>query len=112
MVGVVGSRQEGEKEVFPSQVEFIRTLSGKINHLHLIDSNNACHKDAEGNDETSAHPPFGTGVIDFDVIMPELTKAARLSHDWWTVDLCFYPDAWTVTAQCKKALDALVEKYG
>mgnify|MGYP005834428861 CR=1 FL=1 len=112
MVGVVGARQDGEREVFASQVEFIRLLSGRINHLHLIDSDNTCHKDAAGNDETSAHPPFGTGVLNFDEIMPELVKAARLPHDWWTVDLCFYPDAWQATATCKTALDKLIEKYG
>lgn len=112
MVGVNGVRQEGEKETFPSQVEFIRFLSGRINHIHVIDSDNTCHKDAEGNDETSAHPPFGLGVLDFDSIMPELVKAARLSHDWWTIDLCFWPDAWEATARCKTRLDQLVEKYG
>ena len=112
MVGVVGARQEGAKETFASQVEFIRLLSGRINHVHLIDSDNTCHKDAQGNDETSAHPPFGLGLLDFDELMPELLKAARLPHDWWTVDLCFWPDAWQATAQCKTALDSLVEKYG
>jgi len=112
MVGVNGARQEGEKETFPSQIEFIRLLSGRINHIHLIDSDNGCHKDAQGNDETSSHPPFGLGVLNFDEILPELNKAARLSHDWWTIDLCFWPDAWNATQQCKKAVDALVEKYG
>jgi sugar phosphate isomerase/epimerase len=112
LVGVVGARQEGEKETFPSQVEFIQTLSGRINHIHFIDSDNSCHKDADGNDETSAHPPFGTGILDFDKIVPELVKAARLPHDWWTIDLCFWPDAWAATAVCKKKLDELVEKYG
>jgi len=112
MVGVNGTRQEGEKEVFPAQIDFIRFLSGRIFHLHLIDSDNSCHKDAAGNDETSAHPPFGAGVLDFDELMPELVKASRLPHDWWTVDLCFYPDAWGATAACKKALDQLILKYG
>jgi sugar phosphate isomerase/epimerase len=112
MVGVNGTRQDGEKEVFPSQADFIRFLSGRIFHLHLIDSDNSCHKDAAGNDETSAHPPFGAGVLDFDELMPELVKASRLPHDWWTVDLCFYPDAWGATAACKKALDQLILKYG
>jgi len=112
MVGVNGTRQEGQKETFPSQVEFIRFLSGRIVHLHLIDSDNTCHKDANGQDETSAHPPFGLGVIDFDQVMPELLKAARLPHNWWTIDLCFWPDAWNATADCKKALDNLIRKYG
>jgi sugar phosphate isomerase/epimerase len=112
MVGVVGARQEGEKEVFSNQIELIRLLSGRINHIHLIDSDNTCHKDAKGEDETSAHPPFGLGVLNFDEIMPELVSAARLSHDWWTIDLCFWPDAWTATRDCKAALDKLVAKYG
>lgn len=112
MVGVVGARQDGQKETFPNQVEFIRSLEGRINHIHLIDSDNTCHKDAQGNDETSAHPPFGLGVLNFDEIMPALLKSAELPHDWWTVDLCFWPDAWQATETCKKALDVLIERYG
>ena len=112
MVGVMGARQEGEKEVFANQVELIRMLNGRINHIHVIDSDNKCHKDAKGEDETSAHPPFGMGVLNFDEIMPELVKASRLSHDWWTIDLCFWPDAWAATATCKTALDGLIAKYG
>ena len=112
MVGVVGTRQEGEKEVFENQVELIRMLDGRINHIHVIDSDNTCHKLEDGTDETSAHPPFGLGVLDFDEIMPELVKASRLRHDFWTIDLCFWPDAWAATESCKKKLDELVEKYG
>jgi sugar phosphate isomerase/epimerase len=112
MIAVNGARQEGVKETFPNQIEFIRKLDGRIFHIHLIDSDNTCHKDASGADETSAHPPFGRGVLDFDEIMPELAKASRLPHDWWTIDLCFYPDAWAATAECKKRVDELVEKYG
>ncbi len=112
MVGVVGARHEGGKEVFANQVEYIKMLNGRINHIHLIDSDNTCHKDANGEDETSAHPPFGMGVLNFDEILPELIKAARLSHDWWTIDLCFYPDAWAATESCKKSLDSLIAKYG
>jgi sugar phosphate isomerase/epimerase len=112
MVGVNGARQEGEKEVFPTQVEYIRFLSGRINHVHLIDSDNTCHKDAEGNDETSTHFPFGLGVLNFDEIVPELVKAARTPHDWWTIDLCYWPDAWDATAQSKAFLDRLIVKYG
>ena len=112
MVGVYGARQEGEKETYPSQVEFIRLLDGRINHIHLIDSDGTCHKDAQGNDETSTHLPLGKGVIDFDSIMPELVKASRLAHDWWTIDLCFWPDAWDATAECKSHLDGLIAKYG
>lgn len=112
MVGVIGARQEGEKETFPNQIELIHKLSGRINHIHLIDSDNQCHKDAQGNDETSAHPPFGLGVLNFDEILPELLKASRTTHDWWTIDLCFWPDAWAATESCKKFVDGLVAKFG
>lgn len=112
MVSVNGARQEGEPETFPSQLDLIAMLEGRINHIHLIDSDNSCHKDADGNDETSSHPPFGKGVIDFDQVVPALVKASRLPHDWWTIDLCFWPDAWQATADCKKTLDNLIEKYG
>ncbi len=112
MVAVVGARHEGEKEVYGNQVEFIKKLDGRINHIHVIDSDNKCHKDAKGEDETSAHPPFGLGILNFDEIMPELVKASRLTHDWWTIDLCFWPDAWAATATCKTALDGLIAKYG
>jgi sugar phosphate isomerase/epimerase len=112
MVGVNGARQEGAKEVFPTQTDFLRSLSGRINHVHLIDSDNTCHKAADGTDETSAHPPFGAGVLDFDAIVPELIKASRLPDDWWAIDLCFYPDAWAVTEVCKKRIDTLNKKFG
>jgi len=112
MVGVNGSRQEGAKQTFASQLAFIRLLDGRINHIHLIDSDNTCHKDASGADETSTHPPFGLGVLDFDAIMPELAKAARLPDDWWTIDLCFWQDAWGATADCKKRADELIARFG
>lgn len=112
MIAVVGGRHHGAKETLPGgQLEFIDRLSGRINHIHLIDSDNSFHKDAAGHDETSAHPPFGDGVIDFDQIVPRLAKE-KLAHDWWTIDLCFYPDAWKLTERCKLALDELNRKYG
>lgn len=112
MIAVVGGRQPDPKEILPGgQLELIDRLSGRINHIHLIDSDNTFHKDAQGSDETSAHPPFGDGMIDFDQIVPRLARE-RLSHDWWTIDLCFYPDAWTATERCKQSLDELNRKYG
>jgi sugar phosphate isomerase/epimerase len=112
MVAVVGARQHGQKETLPGgQLEFIDKLSGRINHIHLIDSDNTCHKDAAGNDETSTHAPFGDGVVDFDGIVPRLAKE-NVGQDWWTIDLCFWDNAWDVTARCKTALDALNRKYG
>ena len=112
MVSVVGARQPGEREVLEGgQVEFIERLSGRINHVHLIDSDNTCHKDAEGNDETSMHLPFGRGLVDFDAIVPRLA-AEDVGHDWWTIDLCFWPDAWAATEECKAYTERLNQTYG
>jgi sugar phosphate isomerase/epimerase len=107
MVAVVGARQPGAKETLPGGVvELAQRLRGKINHIHLIDSDGTLH-----DDETSTHAPFGEGKIDFDPLLRELGKN-DMGHDWWTIDLCFWPDAWTVTEQCKKAIDELNETYG
>jgi len=51
------------------------------------------------------------GVVEFDPILESLSRE-ELAHDWWTVDLCFWPDAWDATAACKTAMDGFVEKYG
>ena len=111
MVSVVGARHPGEKETLPGgQVELIGMLSGRINHIHLIDSDNTCHKDQDGEDETSMHLPFGDGVVDFDPILKALAKE-ELSHDWWTIDLCFWPDAWDATERCKKTVDTFIAEY-
>ena len=107
MVAAVGARQPGKKETLPGgALELAQRLRGKINHLHLIDSDGTLH-----DDETSTHAPFGDGLIDFDELIPELNRAG-VPHDWWTIDLCFWPDAWTVTEKCKKAVDELNAKYG
>ncbi len=107
MVAHVGARQPGEKETLPGGAkELIEKLSGKINHIHLIDSDGTLH-----DDETSTHAPFGDGELDFDELVPALNKAG-CPHDWWTVDLCFWPNAWDVSSKCKKAIDELNAKYG
>lgn len=106
MVAVVGSRQPGEKETLPGgALELAQKLSGKINHLHLIDSDGTLH-----DDETSTHAPFGDGILDFDTLIPELLKAG-VPHDWWTIDLCFWEDAWAVTEKCKIAIDEMNRKF-
>ncbi len=111
MVSVVGARQPGQKEVFENgQSDFIKKLSGRINHIHLIDSDNKCHKDADGNDETSTHIPFGQGFVKFDEIVPLLNQV-NMPHDWWTIDLCFWDNAWEVTEECKKGIDKLNQQY-
>jgi len=106
MVAGKGARQPGEKETLPGgALELAQKLRGKINHIHLIDSDGTLNEH-----ETSAHPPFGDGYLNFDELVPELLKN-DLGHDWWTIDLCFWPDAWELTERCKKAVDELNKKY-
>lgn len=107
MVAGVGARQPGEKEVLEGgTLELAKRLKGKINHIHLIDSDGKLNEH-----NTSAHPPFGDGYLDFDAIVPALNESG-CPHDWWTIDLCFWPDAWTLTERCKKSIDELNAKYG
>jgi len=107
MVAVYGARQPGEKETLNGgQLEFIEKLSGKINHIHLIDSDGTLH-----HDETSTHPPFGEGELNFDELVPRLAKEST-PQNGWTIDLCFWPKAWEATQKCKTAIDELNQKYG
>ncbi|NOZ24153.1 MAG: sugar phosphate isomerase/epimerase [Planctomycetes bacterium] len=107
MCAVVAARQaEPVEKLKGGAVEFAGMLKGKIGHIHLIDSDNTLH-----DDETSTHAPFGQGVLDFDKIMPAILDAGY-TDEWWSVDLCFWPQAWDVTAEAKKFLDGLREKYG
>ncbi|HOX39602.1 MAG TPA: sugar phosphate isomerase/epimerase [Candidatus Brocadiia bacterium] len=101
-----GSRQVGKKETMEGGVVALaKRLKGKIGRIHLIDSDGTLH-----HNETSTHPPFGDGELDFDAIVPALV-AAGCPDDWWTIDLCFWPDAWEATEKCKRAADALAKKY-
>ncbi len=107
MVACKGARQPGKKEILPGGVlELAQNLRGKINHIHLIDSDGTLH-----DGETSTHADFGQGLIDFDKLMSELAKN-NVDVDWWTIDLCFRADAWEALEGCKKAVDELNKKYG
>lgn len=108
MIAGKGARQPGETEVLPGgALELAQKLRGKINHIHLIDSDGTLNEH-----ETSSHPPFGDGYLDFDALVPELANNSGCPHDWWTIDLCFWPDAWVLTERCKKSIDELNAKYG
>lgn len=110
IMSVMGTRQNGEKEVFECQTEFLKMVGPRINHVHLIDSDNKCHQDANGEDETSAHPPFGLGILDFDKIVPAILEY-HPADGWWTNDLCFWDDAWGATETCIEFMNKLNEKY-
>ena len=106
MCAAVGANQIGPQETLPGgALELLQMLKGKITHLHLIDSDGTLNEH-----NTSTHAPFGKGVLNFDQLIPELL-ACGVPNDWWCVDLCFWPDAWNVTADSKVFLDKLRRKY-
>jgi sugar phosphate isomerase/epimerase len=106
MCASVGANQIGERETLPGgALELLQKLSGKITHLHLIDSDGTLNEH-----NTSTHAPFGKGVLNFDALIPALLNCG-VPNDWWCVDLCFWPDAWNVTADSKRYLDKLRHKY-
>jgi sugar phosphate isomerase/epimerase len=106
MVAAVGALQPGERETLPGgAIELLHKLEGRIGHVHVIDSDGSLNEH-----NTSTHNPFGTGVLDWDQLAPELLKA-KVPSEWWCIDLCFWPDAWTVTADAKRFLDKLLKKF-
>ncbi|MBI2804093.1 MAG: sugar phosphate isomerase/epimerase [Planctomycetes bacterium] len=105
LCAAVGAYHLGEKETLPGgALELLQQLNGKIKHVHLGDSDGSVQCD------TSMHVPLGEGVLDFDQLIPELLTAG-VPDDWWTVDLCFWPDVWSATADCRRFLDKLRHKY-
>jgi sugar phosphate isomerase/epimerase len=106
MCAVVGARQMGERETLPGgAVQFAHMLTGKIGHVHFIDSDGTLH-----DGETSTHTPFGQGVLDFDAIVRALEDAGY-DDEWWPIDLCFWPQALEATAPAKRFMDALVARH-
>lgn len=106
MCAAIGANHVGEKELLKGgALEMLEKLKGKITHVHLIDSDGSLNEH-----NTSTHNPFGTGKLDFDKLIPALNQCG-VPHDWWCVDLCFWPNAWEVTADSKRFLDKLRQKY-
>lgn len=86
LCAVAGARQQGEIETLPGGVsEFLSLLSGRIGHLHLVDTDGTLY-----GEETSMHCPFGEGLIDFATLGPQLRSIPGLQ--WWCVDLAFRSD--------------------
>ncbi|OHB76637.1 MAG: hypothetical protein A2W31_10565 [Planctomycetes bacterium RBG_16_64_10] len=106
-VAVQGARQPGAKETLAGGIRALaERLAGKIGRVHLIDSDGTLNEH-----KTSTHPPFGEGRLEFDEFMPALA-AAGCPDDWWTIDLCFWPNAWDATTKCKEGIDRLAAQYG
>jgi sugar phosphate isomerase/epimerase len=106
MCAAVGANHPGAKETLPGgAMELLQKLKGKITHLHFIDSDGTLNEH-----NTSTHNPFGTGKLNFDELTPALMNCG-VPNDWWCVDLCFWPNAWDVTADSKRFLDKLRAKY-
>ncbi len=87
-------------------IELLRNLKDKISHLHLNDSDGTLNPHSGG----SKSVPLGQGLINFDQLVPELLTCG-VPNDWWCIDLRFWPDAWTATADSKRFLDKLRHKY-
>jgi sugar phosphate isomerase/epimerase len=81
-------------------------LTGKIGHVHFIDSDETLH-----DDDTSTHAPFGQGVLDFQSIIKAIEDAGY-DDEWWPMDLCFWPNALEATAPAKQYMDELIVEYG
>jgi sugar phosphate isomerase/epimerase len=106
MIAAEGANQPGQKETLPGgALEMLHRLKGKITHAHLIDCDGSLNEHS-----TSTHNPFGTGKLDFDKLIPALNESG-VPNDWWCVDLCFWPNAWDVTADSKQYLDKMRRKY-
>ncbi len=89
MCAAVGARQRPPRETLPGgAVELGQQLKGHIGFVHLIDSDNTLHDDI-----TSTHAPFGTGVLDMPKLVQTMLEAGY-KGPWWTIDLCFWPEAW------------------
>lgn len=107
MCAAVGAKQIPPREVLPKgEMDLVDMFKGRIAHVHVIDSDNTLH-----DNETSTHAPLGQGVIDFEQILPALVKAGYDS-EWWSIDLCFWPNAWDVTEKGKAYLDNLFVTLG
>ncbi|MBM3812224.1 MAG: sugar phosphate isomerase/epimerase [Acidimicrobiia bacterium] len=90
MCAVACARQHGEPERLEGGVaELLRKLVGRIGHVHLVDSDGTLY-----GEETSTHCLLGEGRLDFWALAPRLR--AIPGAEWWCVDLCFHPDAWSL----------------
>lgn len=87
-------------------MEFVRMAKDRIGLVHVIDSDGTLNDTG-----TSTHAPFGEGHINFDEVIPALMDEAGYKGEWWAIDLCEWPDAWSVAEDCYKFVDAFNRKF-
>ena len=103
----LGLGQVGEPETLPGgQLAFLERLAGRISHVHLIDSNGTLF-----DGRFSRHIPFGEGDIEWAEVMPALVEAGS-GDDWWTIDVCWWPEAWPVFERGLAFVQDLRDRYG
>jgi sugar phosphate isomerase/epimerase len=105
---VLGANQIGEPEIFEGgQLRLLEELKGRITHVHLIDSDGSLY-----DDRFSRHIPFGQGAVDWDAVMPALIAAtSENADDWWTIDVCWWEDAWPVFENGLAFVRKLAERH-
>ena len=87
---VAGARHVGAKETLEGGVgELLERLAPRIGSLHLADGDGSLYSGT-----TSVHLPFGTGRIEWAQLLPR--AAALEAVRYWTVDLAFWPSAWSI----------------
>ena len=110
VVSETGARQVGDDgPLAGGQIELLRRLAGTIAHVHLLDSDGTLHESEDTTERTTVHVPFGAGEVDFEAVGAALVAAGAMT-EWWTVDLCFWPDAWGATEASKQFVDTLIER--
>ena len=106
MCASAGVRQQPPPETLPGgAAELARKLTGRIGFVHLIDSDNTLH-----DDWTSTHAPFGTGVLNMHKMMQAVLDAGY-QGPWWTIDLCFWPQAWEELEPSLEFVRKLLEDF-
>lgn len=104
LCGVVGARQTGVRETLAGGVgEFLDTLSGRIGHVHMVDTDGTLY-----GDETSRHCPLGAGKIDFRRLAPQLASLPGI--EWWCIDLCFWEGSWELIEPSLHYVKGLLER--
>ncbi|MAE68351.1 hypothetical protein CL635_00890 [bacterium] len=105
-IAELGSRQPGKKEILPGGIgEFFSRLKGNVGRVHIIDSDGGINEH-----HTSVHTPLFDGCLNFDSFMRNI--AASSDDPVWTIDLCFFPNAWENARKCKDGLDRLISQHG